>query len=785
MKETIKAPKIARSITQFLTGKPKLSLLIFFLSLAILLPGLLSWKSKWTPKIWFADNHPNIVQLDTFEKQFGSDQAVGMGVFHPDGIFQEPVLKAIRSLTEDLWQVTDVVRVESLTNYNDIVGAEDEVIIQPILPEEFEFTEANVAALKDKVLKDQILPDFYVSRDATYSLLYGFVIPSIEREPNFQQIVEEARALAKKYEAQVPGLKISIVGEAAGNNAFREISAADNKKIVPFMMGFLFLLQLLLYRNLIIVAIPSILVSVTIAVTYGFMGHIGIVFNSMLAAIPGIMLAICVADSIHIITSFFHFRRIGNNSLKAIQNSLNKNFIPTFMTSITTALSFASIAFTEILPIHDLGILAFFGTMMAWIYTYLLIGPTIALLAPYFDKNLKVEKVHPETKDSTLHKILPFLYKQRITIVLIFTILTGVSTWISLKNEVNSDPIKYFNESVDVRAAYDFTSQKMNGLKGIELVIDSGVEGGVKDPVFLKRVESFKKYLIEVDPEITRVKGIVDIIKRMNKVLHGDKEEYYTIPDSREAIAQLLFLYSVGLPPGMDMNNLYTLDSRSLRLRIIWNIETSTEGDLKAQWLVKKAKEYELNAHTAGNVPIYLSMNTKVVYSFLNSLAMSLVMMMILLSIVFKDIKLAALSMIPNITPLLFGGAVMYMKGQYIDIGTSLVYAVSLGIAVDDTIHFVANYKVYRDSGLTPYQACEEIFKVTGKALVITTILLVVGFGSFIFADFVPNHSFGVLCSIILVMALANDIILLPALLLILDRQKTDVSFQLKTEAHS
>lgn len=781
MKGKSSAPKIAHKVSEFLVHRPRTSLLFFTITLLILLPGLLNWHAKWTPKIWFAPDHPNIQKLDAFEKQFGSDQAVGLGIYHPDGIFNKEVLEVIRNLTAEVWQITDVVRVESLTNYNDIMGIDDDIIIQPILPEDFEFTSMNLENLKAKVLADQVIPDFYVSKDATYSMIYGFVIPSIEREPNFEKVVDEARVLAKKYEAQVPGLSIMIVGEAAGNNAFREISGQDNERIIPFMLTFLFIIQYFMFRSLAIVTIPLGLVCVTIGVTYGFMGLLGIYFNSMLAAIPGVMLSICLADSIHIITTFVHYRKGGKSSLQAIESALVKNFVPTFMTSLTTSLSFASIAFTDILPIHDLGILACFGTMIAWLYTYLLIGPIISLLGNHLDQKIAIES---ETQKKGFHFTLsflnPWLFKNRWAIIFVFSIITAGSTFLALQNEVNSDPIKYFDKEVDVRAAYDFTAKKMNGLKGIELVIDSGEEGGVKNPEFLKKVESYTNFLID-DPEITRVKGILDIIKRMNKVLHGDDPAYFSIPESKEAIGQLLFLYSVGLPAGMDMNNLYTLDSRSLRLRVIWNIETSHEGDLKAQWLMKNATQFGLDSHTAGNVPIYLSMNAKVVYSFLNSLGMSLVMMMILLSIVFKDIKLAALSMIPNLVPLLVGGAIMKLMGEYIDIGTSLVYAVSLGIAVDDTIHFVANYKIYKDQGLSPYEACHEIFKVTGKALVVTTLLLVVGFGSFIFADFVPNHNFGVLCSIILLVALLCDLVLLPALLFILDPQKTEAKLQVKS----
>jgi hypothetical protein len=360
--------------------------------------------------------------------------------------------------------------------------------------------------------------------------------------------------------------------------------------------------------------------------------------------------------------------------------------------------------------------------------------------------------------------------KFRWPIMIVFIFVTGASVYIALQNEVNSDPMKYFHKSVPIRKAYDFTGTKLDGLRGIEFVVDSGVAEGIKDPVFLNKLDKFMNWMVK-DEDITRVRSVREIIKKMNQTLNQGKAEEYRIPDSSAAVGQLLFLYTIGLPQGMDLNNQFTLDNRFLRIKVSWKIETSKESEIKADYLLKKAKDFGLNMATGGNAPIYLSMNQKVVETFFSSMAMALCLVSLLLFIVYRDIFISLLAMLPNVIPLIFGGALMELLDKPIDIGTSIVSTVCLGIAVDDTIHFVSSYKQYRQQGLGAIEAITETFLVTGKALIITTVLLVTGFGSFIFADFVPNRNFGMLCAMILALALLTDLLFLPALLLTIDKK--------------
>ncbi|MCF8059744.1 MAG: MMPL family transporter [Bacteriovoracaceae bacterium] len=769
----------AKKWATFIVEKPYKALGLFLFILLILLPGVFSIESKWSPRIWFDEDHPQIEKLNRFEQQFGSDTFISLGFYHPAGVFQKEVLETIRNVTEDMWLVKDVIRVESLSNYNMIRAEEDDIIINPFFNENISYAPENLEKLKREALADDVLPDFFLSKDATYTILYAYLIPGLGgKEPNFVKAIEDTRKITTKYETK--DLRIYLTGPAAANDAFREVSSSDNIKLIPFMFSFIVILLFIQFRSFSAIILSLGLIGTTIGVTFGLMGHLGIIFNSLLAAIPGVLLAICIADAVHIFTSYFHFRTLDYKSKEALHLSLIKNFQPTLLTSLSTAISFISITHTDIAPIRDLGILSGFGTIIAWFFTYLILGPLLSLASHkldnypvktfQFSRFTRKEKDH-QSKRANSYMMAHFILKARIPIIISFILISVLSVVIALRNEVNSDPMKYFHESVPIRKAYDFTGTKLDGLRGIEFVIDSGVPEGIKEPEFLKRLDAFMNFIV-LDKDITRVRSAREIIKKMNQTLHQGKESEYKIPDSAAAVGQLLFLYTIGLPQGMDLNNQFTLDNRLLRIKVSWKIETSKESEAKKDYLVAKAREYGLDMSAGGNAPIYLSMNQKVVATFFSSMAMALCLVSLLLFIVYRDLLISLLAMLPNVIPLIFGGALMELLDKPIDIGTSIVSTVCLGIAVDDTIHFISSYKQYRSQGLSPIDAITETFLVTGKALVLTTVLLVVGFGAFVFADFVPNRNFGILCAMILALALLTDLLFLPALLLTIDRKK-------------
>jgi uncharacterized protein len=771
--ELLKERKIGYAFSSQIVNHPLRAIFLLLIILAVFIPGIFQITSHWSPRMWFDKDHKEIIKLDQFEQKFGNDQSVILSIHHKNGIFQAETLKVVAELTDKLWSVTDIMRVESMTNFNHISSHQDDIIIEPLIDEELEFNPKYLATSKNRALSDEIIPDYFLSRDATLTLIHGIMKPSFAGEPDYVGIIKGVRELIKPYQIKYPDIDFYILGDAGANDSFREVSISDNKKIMPFMLAFIVILLLIMFRNIWAMIIPMGLAIITIGVTFGFLGHMGITYNSMLAAIPGILLAICIADSVHVLVAYFHYMGDGQNSKDALTYSLTKNFQATLLTSVSTAISFFSITLTDILPIESLGLLAGIGTLFAWLFTYIFIGSIFSLLSRRMDAiELKGFGKKPAANNANIRtapKIIAWIDKYKKSIITVFAVQFIASVYIATHNEVNSDPMKYFSNKVPIKQGYDFTATKIDGLRGLDLVIDSGKEDGVKDPRFLHKVDAYVNWLLS-EKEIVKVKSVLDIIKKMHRTLNNDDEKFHSIPNNQKTVAEVLFLYTMGLPQGMDLNNQFSVDNRFLRMRVIWNIETSKEAENKSLFIVNQAKKFNINVATGGNVPIYTQMNKQVVSSFFKSMTMAVILVSILLLFVFKDLFLACLAMFPNVIPLTLGAAIMALFDIYIDIGTSIVTSVCLGIAVDDTIHFISSYKNYRMSGLNAYDSVLKTYSITGKALVATTFLLFVGFGVFMFADFVPSRNFGVFCSIILLYALICDLLFLPAIILQFDK---------------
>jgi predicted RND superfamily exporter protein len=750
--------KIQKNFIDFIINRPKVTLLIGFIIFLSFGFGATYIKSNFTARIWFDDDYPAIQNLDNFEKRFGGDQFIAVGFYseNEDGLFTQENLKLISELTQELWLLPDIIRVDTLSNYNNIQALDNDIDIAPLIDEPIDLEK-----VRNNIAQNEDIKNILISQNLKFTFLNAQVKPLFGKSPNYTNVMQKLKKIIKKYERD--DRRFILMGNVVVTNAFRVITNTDNEKIIPFMFGFILLILILFFRSVAGVITPLFISIITIISTFGIMGHFDFVFNSILAAVPGVLLAICLADTVHIMSSFYYQYYNGKKLKEALVYSLNKNFLATILTTLTTSISFITISFTDLVPIHDLGILSGVGTIFAWLFTFLFLPPLFILLPEKLVKRLWKEE---QSKTAEQSRFSSIIWKLKIPIVLSFVGLTIWSFIMAMGNEVNSDPLKYFAEDTQIKKDYNFTKQHFKGVRGIELEIDSGVADGIKDPKFLKTVESFINELSDQE-NIVQINSIIDVIKKVNKQLNSGNKEKLIIPDSREEIAESLLLYTMGLPPNQGIEDLVSLDNRYIRLKIKWSLESSKESMEKDKLVHDIAKKYGLKTLTGGFFPIYASVNNMVVDSFFKSMTMAVILVSIIILIVFRNPFLAFLAMLPNIIPLTFGAAYMAINHIYIDIGTSIVAAICLGIAVDDTIHFVThfvlNQKKYGDS----FKALNETFLSTGKALILTTLLLVVGFGSFVMADFLPNHYFGILCALVLTFALLTDLLFLPALLTI------------------
>lgn len=361
--------------------------------------------------------------------------------------------------------------------------------------------------------------------------------------------------------------------------------------------------------------------------------------------------------------------------------------------------------------------------------------------------------------------------------------VTAFAIWLALSLKVDSDYFAYFADEAPINVATQRLETDVGGGLAVEMVIDTGEKGGIKDPDFLRRVDRFADWLRTQD-YVTSAVSVVDFLKATNRTLEGGADAAYRLPETREAVAQQYLLYTMSLPQGMDLNDRVSIDESAIRLTSLWRLHNSLAVLPELERIEAEAEAAGLDVVSTGKNLLLLQMNPYVVDTFVTSVGIALLTVSLLLMMVLRSIKLGALAMIPNMIPLLFGAALIAALGQSLDIGTIVAFGVCLGIAVDDTVHFLSHYDEYRRSGLSPLDSVARIFDRTMPALVTTTVTLVIAFGVFAFSSFVPNRMFGLLVAFILVVALTTDMFLLPALMLRRDAGATPANPNPGSEPH-
>jgi predicted RND superfamily exporter protein len=745
--------------SEIVISRPKLFIFLSILLVAITLPFLPTLESDYGARIWFRTTDPMIKELDALEQKFGNDEMIIIAMSSPETVFTQKGFQTIFEITEKMWKLPEVVRVDSLSNFNYARAEGDDLITEAFIKNQ-NYSEDEINLKKEIALKDKIISGQFISKDGKISVIFGQLKPNLTGSPDYRKIVEESNKMMKPYE-QDGAFKFHYIGATNINDAYREVSENDIKKMLPVDMLIMIIFLFFIFRTIEGVLIPLALVNVTIGMTLGTSALLRLKFDNLSAAIPGILIAICMADTIHILATYYRQMNLGLSKKESLRHTLKKNLVPTFLTSFTTMIGFISLTNTELIPVRNLGLLAAMGTMYAWLLTIFLALPLL-LYIPYRRFTLKEGVTFSEEK---CRRYIEFLDRNKRLVLWSFGASAVLAAWVGMQNVVNSDPILHFSDQLKIKQDSDFMLEEFNGLGGPQIMVDSGAEDGIKDPAFLLKVEELI-HQISAFEKVNKVTSILDTIKHLNKKLHADDESFYKLPESREEIAEILLLYSMGLPQGMDMNNQMSLDNRYLKLGIMWKILDAKASLAKLDEIQKIAERLGLKISITGKLVLYHRMISYIVKTFFSSISLALTLIALVMIVVMGSWRLGLISLLPNIVPLAFGAAVMTIANYPIDIGTSLVLAVCLGIAVDDTIHFLAHYKVLIQTNSNVKDVLTQVMVQTSPALIFTTVVLTLCFGVFLLADFVPNINFGLLCSVILTIALATDLIYLPALLL-------------------
>ncbi|RAP28298.1 hypothetical protein DID78_05215 [Candidatus Marinamargulisbacteria bacterium SCGC AG-343-D04] len=764
---------IVDRIIQFLVRSPVKALLLGVFFCCVVSFGISKLQIDFGYRTWFTEDNPKLQIFDQFERTFGSDEKAILAVHSPSGIFDDDSLRLIGQLTEDLWKVPDVIRVDSITNYQWVYSEEDEVFVEDFIFPDVVEDEAFLQLRRDLAIKDSTMEGYLINQQGDTSIIYVSLKPQLVKKVDYQKVSQAMYSLIEKYAAQTDH-EIRATGMPILTYSFQDSSQADMKRLVPIVLLMMVLFLYLLIRKITGVLLSLLIVFASIFVTMGWGGWLGIKIHVVTAIIPQFMIAIAISIVVHILVTYNQFLRKFDTKEELMFFVIKKNLLPTLLTSVSTAFGFFSFLGAEIPNIMDMGVMTGFGTLSAWILTYLILIPLLALLpfkkAEGEQLNSDQEKILAPSKTGVRFTL--FLYRYRKQIISFYIVGVLLSIMMLFKVVVNSNPFEYFDDKYPISLATSLMEEKVGGAMGVEMMIDSGEVDGIKDPLFLQKVELFQSWL-EGHGHVTKVVSMLNILKKLNKTLNQDDPQFYRLPDSKESVAQQLFLYTMSLPQGLDINDRVSVDFRKLRMTTMWTLHDSKETLEYIDMFQDYAQRLGLNVVVTGKGPLYQSNNSLVVSSFIRSLGIAIVLISVLLCFGLNSIKMGLFSMLPNMLPIIVGASFLPIFDVPLDIGTVIVASVCLGIAVDDTIHFLSNYRKYRVSGDSADLAIAKVMTHTVPALLTTTVVLVVAFAVFMMATFVPNQNFGRFVALILSFALIIDLSFLPALLLVKTKKLT------------
>jgi predicted RND superfamily exporter protein len=388
-------------------------------------------------------------------------------------------------------------------------------------------------------------------------------------------------------------------------------------------------------------------------------------------------------------------------------------------------------------------------------------------------------KVRDAEKATTMDGFANFVINFRRPLFWTMGVVMVGLALIAPKNELNDVFVHYFDESVPFRVEVDEITDKLSGLYIVDFSVDSKEEGGVSGPEFLADVEKFENYLLGL-PEVQHVSAITETMRRLNRSMHGDDEAFYKLPESRELSAQYLLLYEMSLPYGLDLNNQINFDKSTTRISA--TLETVSTNEMlrieqeSMDWM--RTNTPNIASVPSGPTIMFSHIGMRNIISMLSGTGIALVLISLILVFALRSVKFGAVSLIPNIAPALMAFGVWYMLVGEVGLAVSVVVAMTLGIVVDDTIHFLSKYlRARRERGMNAEDAIRYAFNTVGVALTVTTIVLVAGFMVIAQSNFQVNSQMGLLTAITIAIALIVDFLFLPSLLLLVDGDK-------KTEGH-
>ena len=714
----------------------------------------------------FDRDDPYLAAFSAFEQVYGASNLALIAVAPRDGtVFAGEALAVLEEVTDAAWTTPYSTRVDSLANFSHSRAEGDELIVEALIEDAASLEADDIGRIKAIALGEPELVGRLVSRDGGVAgVVITFALPD-DPDAAVVEITDHLAGILDRAGADYPGMAFHLTGDVPLNRAFADATRDDLETLTPVVFLVMLAATALLLRSLSGTLAIFVMLGFVINSTVGVAGWVGTVFNPVNSGVPIIVMTVAVAHSVHIVSATLSALDRGLVRREAIAEALRMNAWPVFLTSLTTMIGFLSLNFSNSPPFRVLGSLVAFGVFCAFVYSLTLLPALLSVLP------LR-SRARGSAGPALFERFGGFVIARRGVLLGCCTLVALVLVTGIHRIELTDNWTRYLGERYQFRRDTDFVIGNLTGMETLEYSLASGSEGGITDPAYLQRVEAFAGWFRR-QPEVFHVQAFSDIMKRLNRNMHGDEPSRYHLPDSPELAAQFLLLYEFSLPVGRDLNDRIDVARSNTRMTVVMRSLTSRqqlELDRRAQgWIRENAPG--LSTEATGVTIVFAHLSQTNIRSMLTGTIAAMALISLILVLVFRSVLLGLVSLVPNFIPAALSFGIWgYLVGR-VGLAGSVMTAIAFGIIVDDTIHFLSKYLKARRGGAAPADAVRSTFAIVGHAMWTTTVVLCLGFLVFAASGFEISWALGLLVTLTIFIALLADFLLLPPLLMAVDRK--------------
>ncbi len=700
------------------------------------------------------ENDRDVLFYEDLKTIFGNDEFF-IAAVKKDNLFTAKHLELLKKITDELAAIEGVREVKSLSNVDETIGEEGSFVIRKFLetiPQDFQ----SLQKLREKAIGNPLYLKNLLSVDGNTAAIVVFVHEKPDETDFRKKIITQAEAILERYKKDTG--KVYLAGWTVTNLVLTQYMKSDLATFIPITYTIIALTVFLFFGNIVLTFIALVNITLCMGCTMGLFPIFDIALNNVTTMVPPVVMALSLCDTVHIFSGLDHhlFERYPNKKM-FFETILKRLVVPCFLTTLTTFIGFLSLYSSDIPPIKEFALIASAGIVFEFFFAFTFL-PAFMLL--FNEKQLLGSNKQALNMTVYLEKFSKFLFRYfRIIFPTGITIIL-LSVWLSSNISVETDLLGYFKNESPVRMATQFVEKELAGINTLDISFRATEAQGFKQPENLRVIETLQNHINRING-VDKTLSVVDFIKDMNESFHDENPEFYRIPNSKNLISQYLMIYDSN-----DIQNFINESFDHARM----SIRISKHSTRDQTIIIERIRKF-LNTMNKQGITIRISglvmqeVNTidALVKGQVYSLTISAIIIILIMLFILRSFPLWALSILPNLFPIALNFGIMGLFNVPLNTATALVATVAICIAVDDTIHFLTEFKSNLTDGVHTREAIKNTLQSKGRAMILSSLILACGFGVMVFGRFVPTIHFGTLSALIMITALIGDILILPA----------------------